>query len=117
MRVSPALVAALLAAGCGGTAAAHAPARGWVAGVALLGRPMCPAPTANGSLCHPTPLAHALLTVTGPAGARRVVADANGRFRVALRPGRYSFRSGPARPVRVRVVAGRVAHPPAHIDD
>jgi hypothetical protein len=109
MRVVPALVASLLAAGCGGAGASHPPARGWVAGVALTGRPVCPAPTAEGTLCHPTPRAHAVLTVTGPAGSRRVVADASGRFRVALRPGRYSFRSGTAGPVRVRVLAGRVA--------
>jgi hypothetical protein len=110
MRVVLALVASALAAGCGGAGATHAPARGWVAGVALTGRPVCPTPTAEGTLCHPTPRAHAVVTVTGPAGSRRVTADASGRFRVALRPGRYSFRTGAAGPVRVRVVAGRVTH-------
>jgi hypothetical protein len=109
VRFVSALVVALVAAGCGGAGAAHAPAHGWVAGIALTGRAICPAPTADGMLCHPTPLAHAVLIVTGPGGARRIVADASGRFRVALRPGRYSVRSGPARPVGVRVVAGRVA--------
>jgi hypothetical protein len=38
-----------------------------------------------------------------------VLAGANGRFRVALAPGRYVIRSGAARPVSVRVIAGRVA--------
>ena len=108
MRIVPALIATVLVSGCGG-AAAHAPARGWVAGVALTGRTVCPTPTAKRSLCHPTPRPHAVLTVTGPAGSQRVVAGANGRFRVALRPGRYSVRSGGAGPLRVRVVAGRVA--------
>jgi hypothetical protein len=109
MRVVPALAAVLLAAGCGGAGVTHAPAHGWVAGVALTGRPVCPTPAAEGSLCHPTPRPHAVVTITGPAGSQRVVAGANGRFRVALRPGRYVVRSAGTRPLRVRVVAGRVA--------
>jgi hypothetical protein len=109
MRILMTLSAGLLVAGCGG-AAAHAPDHGWVTGVALTGRPLCPTPTAQQSLCHPAPRAHAVVTVTGPAGARHVLAGRNGRFRVALAPGRYVIRSGNARPVSVRVVAGRVAH-------
>jgi multidrug efflux pump subunit AcrA (membrane-fusion protein) len=108
MRILTTLIAGVLVAGCGG-AAAHAPARGWVTGVALTGRPLCPTPTAQESLCHPAPRAHAVVTVTGAAGSRRVLAGANGRFRVALAPGRYVIRSGAARPVSVRVIAGRVA--------
>jgi hypothetical protein len=103
------LVAGALVAGCGGTAD-HPPASGWVTGVALTGRPLCPTPTAKQSLCHPAPRAHAVVTVTGPAGTRHVLAGRDGRFRVALAPGRYVIRSGTARPVSVRVVAGRVAH-------
>ena len=110
MRLLPALVAVLAAAGCGGAGTASPPARGWVAGVALTGRPVCPTPTAKASLCHPTPRPHAVVVVTGAAGSRRVLADAGGRFRIALAPGRYSVRSGGTPPLRVRVVAGRVAH-------
>jgi hypothetical protein len=109
MRVMAALLAGLVAAGCGGgTGQTHA--HGWVAGIALTGRPICPAPTLNGTLCHPSPRPHAVLVVTGPAGTRQVTANAAGRFRIALAPGRYSVRSGGARALRVRVVAGRVAH-------
>ncbi len=109
MRIVPALIACVLVAGCGGSAD-HPPASGWVTGVALTGRPLCPTPTAQESLCHPAPRPHAVVTVTGPAGTRHVLAGPNGRFRVALAPGRYVIRSGFARPVSVRIVAGRVAH-------
>jgi hypothetical protein len=81
-----------------------------VAGIALTGRPVCPTPTFSGTLCRPTPRPHALLTLTGAAGSRQVTADAAGRFRVALAPGSYSVRCGGARTLRVRVVAGHVAH-------
>jgi hypothetical protein len=111
MRAAAALVAGLLLlAGCGSGGADGPPARGWVAGIALTGRPICPAPTLNGTLCHPSPRPHAVLVVTGPAGTRQVTANAAGRFRIALAPGRYSVRSGGAKALRVRVVAGRVAH-------
>jgi hypothetical protein len=111
MRAAAALVAGvLLLAGCGSGSADHPTARGWVAGIALTGRPICPTPTMNGELCRPTPRPHAVLTLTGAAGSRRVTADAAGRFRVALAPGRYSVRCGGARTVRVVVVAGHVAH-------
>jgi hypothetical protein len=110
MRLRPALVVVLIAAGCGGAGTASAPARGWMAGVALTGRRVCPAPTGvQGTLCHPSPRPHAVVVVTGAAGSHRVLADASGRFRIALRPGRYSVRAGRAH-LRVRVVAGRVAH-------
>jgi len=108
MRILTTLIAGLLVGGCGG-AAATAPAHGWVTGLALTGRPLCPTPTAQESLCHPAPRAHAVVTVTGRAGTRHVLAGRNGRFRVSLPPGRYVIRSGAARPVSVRVVAGRVA--------
>jgi hypothetical protein len=111
MRAAAALVAGLLLlAGCGSGSADHPPARGWVAGIALTGRPICPTPTLNGTLCHPSPRPHAVLVVTGPAGSRQVTADAAGRFRVALLPGRYSVHCGGARTLRVLVVAGHVAH-------
>ncbi len=110
MRAAAGLAAGLLLlAGCGGVADQPA-ARGWVAGIALTGRPICPTPTASGTLCRPTPRAHALLTLTGPAGSRHVTADAAGRFRVALAPGTYSVRCGGARTLRVHVAAGQVAH-------
>jgi hypothetical protein len=111
MRAAAALVAGLvLLAGCGSGSAGHPPARGWVAGIALTGRPICPTPTMSGELCRPTPRPHAVLTLTGPAGSRHVTADMAGRFRVALAPGRYAVQCGGARTVRVRVVAGHVAH-------
>ena len=109
MRIATTLIAGLLVAGCGGAGTASPPARGWVTGVALTGRPICPTPTAKVSLCHPSPRPHAVVVVTGAAGSHRVLADATGRFRIALRPGRYSVRRGRAH-LRVRVVAGRVAH-------
>jgi hypothetical protein len=112
MRLVPALVAALVvAAGCGGGAAGGAQPRGWMAGVVWGGRPICPTPTGKDTLtCHATPLANGVFVVTGGGASRRVHADSNGRFRVALPPGRYAIRPGWSHPRIVRVVAGRVVH-------
>ena len=67
---------------------------GWP-GVVWGGRPICPTPTGKDSLtCHPTPLANGVFVVSGGGTTRRVHADANGRFRVALPPGRYAVRPG-----------------------
>jgi hypothetical protein len=102
----------MLLGACGGGAGAGGPApRGWMAGVLWGGRPMCPSPTGKDSLtCHPTPLAHGAFVVSGGGTTRRVRADAKGRFRVALPPGRYAIRPGWSRPRTVHVVAGRVTH-------
>ena len=113
MRLVPALVATLLAAGCGGGGGVVGgqPPHGWMAGVVWGGKPICPTPTGKDSLtCHPTPLAHAAFVVKGGDAARRVRADAKGRFRVALPPGRYSIRPGWSRPASIHVVAGHVVH-------
>ena len=100
----------MLVAGCGGGAADVAP-HGWMAGVVWGGKPICPAPTGTDSLtCHPTPLAHAVFVVSTGGTSRRVHADAKGRFRVSLPPGRYSVRPGWSRPVTIRILDGRVAH-------
>ena len=112
MRLVPAVVALLIAAGCGGggVAGRESP-HGWMAGVVWGGRPICPSPTGKDSLtCHPTPLANGVFVVSGRGTTRRVHADAKGRFRVALPPGRYAVRPGWSRPRTIRVVAGRVAH-------
>jgi hypothetical protein len=114
MRLVPALVAALvIAAGCGGGGgvAGGAHPRGWMTGVVWGGKPVCPTPTGKDSFtCHPTPLANGAFVVTGGGITRRVRADAKGRFRVALPPGRYAIRPGWSQPRRIRVRAGRVAH-------
>ena len=110
MRLVPALVATLvIAAGCGGGVAGGPPPRGWMAGVVWGGKPVCPTPTGKDTFtCHPTPLAH----VPGRAAAGDdedpVRANAKGRFRVALPPGRYAIRPGWSRPKSIRVVAGHV---------
>jgi len=111
MRLVPALVAALfIAAGCGGGGVEGGqPPRGWIAGVVFGGKPVCPAPTGKDSLtCHPTPLANGAFVVSSSGTTRRVHADAKGRFRVALPPGRYAIRPGWSRPRSIRVVAGHV---------
>ena len=112
MRLVPALVAAtVLAAGCGGGVAGGPAPRGWIAGVVWGGKPVCPTPTGKDSLtCHPTPLAHGAFVLSGGGTTRRVHADAKGRFRVALPPGRYAVRRAWSRPRSIRVIAGRVAH-------
>ena len=112
MRLVPALVAALvLAAGCGSGVAGGGQPRGWIAGVVWGGKPTCPTPTGKDSLtCHPAPLANGVFVVSGDGTTRHVRADAKGRFRVALPPGRYAVRPGWSRPRSIRVVAGRVAH-------
>jgi hypothetical protein len=111
MRLVPALVATLLVAGCGGGGVVGGqPPHGWMAGVVSGGKPICPAPKGKDSLtCHPTPLAHGVFVVSGGGTTHRVHADAKGRFRVALPPGRYSIRPGWSRPRSIQVVAGRVA--------
>jgi hypothetical protein len=113
MRLVPALVAAIvLAAGCGGGAAGGPPPRGWIAGVVLGSEPrICPTPTGRDTeTCHPKPLANGAFVLAGGGTTRRVHADARGRFRVALPPGRYAVRPGWSRPRSIRVIAGRVAH-------
>jgi hypothetical protein len=111
MRFVPALVALLLVAGCGGGVAGGGQPHGWMAGILLAGKPMCASPTGNDSpTCHPRPLAHGAFVVSGGGVIRRVHADAKGRFRVALPPGRYAVRPGWSRPRNIRVVAGHVVH-------
>ena len=113
MRLVPALVATLaLTAGCGGGGVVGAgQPRGWIEGVVWGGKPVCPSPTGKDSLtCHPTPLANGAFVVTGSGATRHVHADAKGRFRVALPPGRYAVRPGWSRPRSIRVVTGRVVH-------
>jgi hypothetical protein len=110
MRLVPAVVATLvIAAGCGGGVAGGPSARGWMAGVVWGGKPVCPTPTGKDTFtCHPTPLAHGVFVVSGGGTTRHVRANAEGRFRVALPPGRYAIRPGWSRPKSIRVVAGHV---------
>jgi hypothetical protein len=108
MRIVLATIAVALGAGCAGAGTGSTPASGWVAGLALGGRPICPTPTLTGLHCHSGPRPHALVVVSGASARRRVLADASGRFRVRIPAGRYAVRLGTARPVEVRVRAGRV---------
>jgi hypothetical protein len=110
MRIVLATIALALAlgAGCAGAGGGAAPARGWVAGIALGGRPICPTPAVTGLHCHYGPRPHALVVVSGAPALRRVRADAAGRFRVRLAPGRYAVRLGVFPPVEVRVRPGGV---------
>ena len=108
MRIVLAAIALAFGGGCGGAGTGPPPTPGWVTGVALGGRPICPTPAATGLHCHSGPRPHALVVIAGAAAHRRVRADGSGRFRVRLPPGRYAVRLGASRPVRVRVSAGRV---------
>jgi hypothetical protein len=108
VRIALATLAVALAAGCTGSGAGSAPARGWVAGVALGGRSFCPAPTVTGLHCHSGPRPHALIVLTGASGRRTLRADDSGRFRVRVPAGRYAVALGRAHPVSVRVHSGRV---------
>jgi hypothetical protein len=108
MRIVLAAIAFALGAGCGGTGTGSPSTPGWVAGIALGGRPICPTPAVTGLHCHSGPRPHALVVIAGAAAHRRVRADGSGRFRVRLPPGRYAIRMGAFRPVRVQVRAGRV---------
>ena len=110
MRLVPALVATLvIAAGCGGGVAGGPPPRGWMAGVVWGGKPVCPTPTGKDTFtCDATPLEHGVIVVSGGGTTRHVRANAKGRFRVALPPGRYAIRPGWSRPKSIRVVAGHV---------
>src|SRR3954454_4791281 len=94
MRIVLATIALALGAGCAGAGSGAAPARGWVAGIALGGRPICPTPAVTGLHCPSGPRPHALVVVAGAPARRRVRADAAGRFRVRLPPGRYAVRLG-----------------------
>ena len=112
MRLVLALVAAIiLVAGCAGAGpGADVAAHGWMSGIAVGGKPTCPTPTGEGAIsCHLGPLPHARVLIASSTGSQTVRADARGRFRVALAPGRYVVRTGLARPVHVRILAGRVA--------
>jgi len=108
MRPVFALVATLvLVAGCGNGPAGGAQPRGWIVGVVLGGKRICPTPKGNDSLiCHPAPLANGAFVVSGGGTTRHVHADAKGRFRVALPSGRYAIRPGWSRPQSIHVVAG-----------
>ncbi|MGZ4481440.1 MAG: hypothetical protein ACXVY5_04480 [Gaiellales bacterium] len=106
-----ALALAVAAAGCGGAGqGGSAPHDGWVDGVVLGGRPMCPTPAAAGPLCHSGPLPHGVVVVIGPDVTRRVRADLRGRFRFMLPPGRYEMHGPGGASRMVRVVAGREVH-------
>jgi hypothetical protein len=108
MRIVTAAIVLALGAGCGGAGSGAPAAEGWVVGIALGGRPMCPTPAVTGLHCHSGPRPHALVVVVGTAAHRTVRADGSGRFRVRVPPGRYAVRLGASRSVRVRVHAGRV---------
>jgi hypothetical protein len=108
MRVLCATIAVLLGAGCARAGAGSTPAPGWVAGIVLGGRPICPTPAVTGLHCRFAPRPRALVMIAGAAAHRRVRADGSGRFRVRVPPGRYTISVGTSRPIRVRVRSARV---------
>jgi hypothetical protein len=108
MRIVLTTIALALGAGCGDAGSGAAPASGWVAGIALGGRPICPTPAVTGQHCHSGPRPHALVVVAGVSARRQVHADAAGRFKVRVPAGRYTVRLGAFRPVEARVRPGRV---------
>jgi hypothetical protein len=95
-----------LVTGIGGGQDANSGIRGAV----LLG-PMCPVERV-GSPCPERPFA-AVVRVSGPQGDATVRSSSDGRFQIALAPGRYTLRasgSSPiqtSKPIEIRVVSGR----------
>jgi hypothetical protein len=107
MRIVFATIALVLGGGCGGGTGV-APAGGWLVGIALGGRPICPTPAVTRIRCHSGPRPLARVVLTGATLHREVRADGSGRFRVHLPPGRYAVSLGASRRVSVRVRSGRV---------
>ena len=104
-----AILAVVVASGCAGmTPMGDARPHGWLAGVALDGRPVCPEPTGQTLHCRHGPLPRAAVVVSGEGHERRLRADREGRFRLALAPGRYVVYQPGAALRMVRVLAGRV---------